>query len=78
VLRNLTRYSGLELLSIELTPFDLAEVMEDYINVLKIHSTTLRHISLSKNKIPKSIMEEIKKEISPWNVIDRIDLLHIK
>lgn len=71
-------FQGLEELSFELTSFDMEEVKPQYIQVLSHHAGTLRHISLSKNKVPNSLMKDIAAGFSGNNVLEKIDLLHVK
>jgi hypothetical protein len=43
-----------------------------------MHSATLKHISLSKNKVPNTLMKAIADGIPASNAVERIDLLHVK
>jgi len=78
VFNKLTTYQGLEKLGLELVPFDLEEQKEMILNVMKLHSATLRHVSFAKNKTTVAFMNYICEGMSCMSNIESIDLKHLK
>lgn len=71
-------YKGLEKLGLELLSFDLEEVKDDFFGILRNHNASLKHLLLGRNKISNALMEEMCNEIKELNVIETLDLTHLK
>jgi len=75
---KLLSYKGLESLSLELTKFELKEVQDIVVNILKNHRDTLKRISFAKNELSNEFFKAICNEMKELNVIEYIDLKHLK
>jgi len=78
VCSHLNNYKGLTRLGLELVVFDLEESKETLMSVLKNHRESLRVLSLAKNKVTNALMEHICDGLKDMNVMEVIDLRHLK
>jgi hypothetical protein len=79
VYKKLTTYKGLEKLALELVSFDLWEIKAELVEILRIHSDTLKYFSLARNKVSSDLMKYLCGELSKgFNVLEVVDLKHLK
>jgi len=78
VFSKLATYQGLEHLGLSLVVFDLDANKEAILNVLRVHSDTLRSISFSKNKVTNGFLDFICEGLAEVSNIQEINLLHLK
>lgn len=73
------KYKGLQHLGLELLSFDLDEVKSELIEILNFHSDSLRHVKLSRNKVPSDLIELICDSLTGGLVkLQSLELLHLK
>lgn len=76
---RLVSYKGLKRLVLELLSFDIEDVKEKYLEILQIHSDSLTHISLARNKVSNSFMKVVCEILrSSLPSLQCIDLRHLK
>ena len=56
---SLLKYKGLRNLALEALPFDLTEVKQELLDIVRGHSASLTHIKLGRNLIPGNFLEEM-------------------
>lgn len=56
---RLVTYKGLKRLVLELLSFDIEEVKDKYMEILQVHSDSLTHLSLARNKVSNSFMKTV-------------------
>jgi len=71
-------YQGLEKIQLDLLPFDPSEIKDALVNVIRVHSATLREICLQKNKITNELIAEICEVLKTHNVIEKFQFQHLK
>jgi len=57
VFSKFATYKGITSLALELVVFDLENNKDALLNVMKIHSETLRRVSFAKNKVSNTFMQ---------------------
>ena len=76
---RLVTYKGLKKLALELLSFDIEDVKERYLEILQIHSDSLTHLSLARNKISNIFMQIICDTLrTSLPNLQCIDLRHLK
>ncbi len=76
---RLVTYKGLKKLALELLSFDIEDVNERYLEILQIHSDSLAHLSLARNKISNIFMQIICDTLrTSLPNLQCIDLRHLK
>ena len=71
-------YRGLVTLGLELLKFDLEEVKNLLVEILRVHSDSLRHLWLGRNKISNELLRYISTELrGSFNVLESVHLLHL-
>ncbi len=76
---RLVTYKGLKKLALELLSFDIEDVKERYLEILQIHSDSLTHLSLARNKISNIFMQIICDTLrTSLPNLRCIDLRHMK
>jgi len=77
--RRLVTYKGLETLGLELLSFDLDDVKKEFLDILRIHSDSLRRLSLARNKVSNVFLKDICQVIqSSLPSLEFVDLRHLK
>jgi len=71
-------YKGLESLALELTKFELNEVTDYVLSILKQHRETLTRLSFAKNELSLEFFRTICSGLKDMNAIEFIDLKHLK
>ena len=54
---HLVSYKGLIKFGLELLSFDLEDVKDEYLEILKVHSDSLTHLSLACNKVKNAFIK---------------------
>jgi hypothetical protein len=54
---HLVSYKGLIKFGLELLSFDLEDVKDEYLEILKVHSDSLTHLSLARNKVTNAFIK---------------------
>ena len=76
---RLVSYKGIKKFELELLSFDLEDVKEKYLEILQVHSDSLTHISLARNKITNTFMKSVCEVLrSSLPNLEFIDLRHLK
>ena len=77
--RRLVTYKGLTNLTLELLSFDIEEVKQEFLEILYVHSDSLRNISLGRNRVSNQFMKEICSSLKEGLAgLENLNLLHLK
>lgn len=72
-------YKGLKKFVLELLSFDLEDVKEKYLEILQVHSDSLTHLSLARNKVSNAFMKNVCDVLkSSLPNLECVDLRHLK
>ena len=72
-------YKGVKKLVLELLSFDLEDVKEKYLEILQVHSDSLTHLSLARNKVSNAFMKSVCDVLkSSLPNLECVDLRHLK
>jgi len=77
--KRLTTYKGLKILCLELLSFDIEDVRSEYVQILQTHSDSLTHISLARNKVSNTFLQDVFQVfLKSLPSLQQIDLRHLK
>jgi len=77
--RRLIAYKGLETFGLELLSFDIEDVKSEYLDILRIHSDSLRRLSLARNKVSNQFLKDICSVLAgSLPSLEYFDLRHLK
>ena len=76
---RLVTYKGLKKFVLELLSFDIEDVKEKYLEILQVHSDSLTHLSLARNKVSNAFMKSVCDVLkSSLPNLECVDLRHLK